>query len=210
MIAFLILSSKRYLSFLASNLRCLDVLRLGIMLESSEVSTMHDAARGISSLYVSSPVLVLKVFARRLIDSRSFRAFSCSKLRIKGRGFISRFLSCGTWIRTRIWFHFLQNTFLPPWRIYPFSLARIVLKQVVDSLETLFRLMTNIYQKTMNTYSFIPYTSSHTEAALKGFISGEITRYHRLSTLPSDRDQTINLFYTRQIYLCPLPYDSEP
>jgi hypothetical protein len=58
-------------------------------------------------------------------------------------------------------------------------------------------LMTKIYQKPLNKYSYIPPFSSHPEATLKGFITGEIIRYHRLSSLPADRDEIINLFHQR-------------
>lgn len=54
-----------------------------------------------------------------------------------------------------------------------------------------------IYQKPLNQYSYIPPSSSHPKSTLKGFIKGEVIRYHRLSTLKEDFTHISNLFYHR-------------
>ena len=56
---------------------------------------------------------------------------------------------------------------------------------------------TKIFQKPLNKYAYIPFSSSHPRNTITGFIKGEILRYKRLSTLQEDFDNITNLFYHR-------------
>lgn len=59
------------------------------------------------------------------------------------------------------------------------------------------KVATKIFQKPLNKYSYIPPFSKHPPATIRGFIKGEIIRYHRLSTLDKDFKEIKNLFYQR-------------
>jgi hypothetical protein len=60
-------------------------------------------------------------------------------------------------------------------------------------------IFTKVYQKPLNLYSYLPPSTMHPPATISGFIKGEITRYHRLTSLDSDKDMITNLFFQRLI-----------
>jgi hypothetical protein len=59
------------------------------------------------------------------------------------------------------------------------------------------KLHTNVYQKQLNTYAYLPFHSYHTKAQKKGFIKGEAIRYARICTSETDFKFMINLFTLR-------------
>jgi hypothetical protein len=59
------------------------------------------------------------------------------------------------------------------------------------------KLHTNVYQKQLNTYAYLPYHSYHTKAQKKGFIKGEAIRYARICTSQNDFKLMIKLFTLR-------------
>jgi hypothetical protein len=59
------------------------------------------------------------------------------------------------------------------------------------------KLHTNVFQKQLNTYAYLPFHSYHTTAQKKGFIKGEAIRYARICTSETDFKFMINLFTLR-------------
>jgi hypothetical protein len=59
------------------------------------------------------------------------------------------------------------------------------------------KLHTNIYQKQLNTYAYLPFHSYHTKAQKRGFIKGEAIRYARICTSEADFKSMITLFTLR-------------
>jgi hypothetical protein len=59
------------------------------------------------------------------------------------------------------------------------------------------KLQTNVYQKELNTYAYLPFHSYHTTAQKRGFIKGEAIRYARICTTESDFKTMIKLFTLR-------------
>jgi hypothetical protein len=59
------------------------------------------------------------------------------------------------------------------------------------------KLHTNVYQKKLNTYAYLPFHSYHTTAQKKGFIKGEAIRYARICTSEADFKVMIKLFILR-------------
>jgi len=59
------------------------------------------------------------------------------------------------------------------------------------------KLHTNVYQKKLNTYAYLPFHSYHTPAQKKGFIKGEAIRYPTISISQSDFRVMIKLFTLR-------------
>ena len=58
-------------------------------------------------------------------------------------------------------------------------------------------LVTQVYQKPMNKYPYLPWKSFHTKGMKKGFIKGEAIRYARLSTRKRNFKYLVNLFILR-------------
>lgn len=56
---------------------------------------------------------------------------------------------------------------------------------------------TNVFQKPLNMYSYLPFHSYHTESHKKGFIKGEAIRYSRICSKKRDFDYIIKLFTIR-------------
>jgi hypothetical protein len=59
------------------------------------------------------------------------------------------------------------------------------------------KLHTNVYQKQLNTYAYLPYHSYHTKAQKRGFIKGEAIRYARICTSEVDFKLMVKLFTLR-------------
>ena len=59
------------------------------------------------------------------------------------------------------------------------------------------KLHTNVYQKQLNTYAYLPFHSYHTKAQKKGFIKGEAIRYARICTSDADFKLMTKLFTLR-------------
>lgn len=59
------------------------------------------------------------------------------------------------------------------------------------------RLDTDVYQKPINAYSYIPRSSDHPDAALRGFIKGELLRYVRICCLFIYFQHIRRLFFSR-------------
>jgi hypothetical protein len=59
------------------------------------------------------------------------------------------------------------------------------------------KLHTNVHQKQLNTYAYLPYNSYHTKAQKRGFIKGEAVRYARICTSQTDFKLMIKLFTLR-------------
>ena len=59
------------------------------------------------------------------------------------------------------------------------------------------KLHTNVYQKHLNTYAYLPYHSYHTVAQKRGFIKGEAIRYARICTSEVDFKLMVKLFTLR-------------
>ena len=59
------------------------------------------------------------------------------------------------------------------------------------------KLHTNVFQKQLNTYAYLPFHSYHTKAQKKGFIKGEAIRYARICTSEADFKSMVNLFTLR-------------
>lgn len=55
----------------------------------------------------------------------------------------------------------------------------------------------NVFQKTLNTYAYLPYHSYHTTAQKKGFIKAEALRYSRLCTRKRDYHKMLQLLIIR-------------
>jgi hypothetical protein len=69
------------------------------------------------------------------------------------------------------------------------------------------KLHTNVYQKQLNTYAYLPFHSYHTTAQKKGFIKGEAIRYARICTSEADFKLMVKLFTLRlQRRGCPLSF----
>jgi hypothetical protein len=56
---------------------------------------------------------------------------------------------------------------------------------------------TNVYQKPLNMYAYLPFHSYHTNSHKKGFIKGEAIRYSRICSRKRDFDYIIKLFIIR-------------
>ena len=59
------------------------------------------------------------------------------------------------------------------------------------------KLQTNVYQKELNTYAYLPFHSYHTIAQKRGFIKGEAIRYARICTTETDFKTMVKLFTLR-------------
>jgi hypothetical protein len=59
------------------------------------------------------------------------------------------------------------------------------------------KLHTNVYQKQLNTYAYLPFHSYHTTAQKRGFIKGEAIRYARICTSEADFKVMVKLFTLR-------------
>jgi hypothetical protein len=59
------------------------------------------------------------------------------------------------------------------------------------------KLYTNVYQKQLNTYAYLPFHSYHTIAQKRGFIKGEAIRYARICTKEADFKIMVKLFTLR-------------
>jgi hypothetical protein len=59
------------------------------------------------------------------------------------------------------------------------------------------KLHTNVYQKQLNTYAYLPFHSYHTKAQKRGFIKGEAVRYARICTSEVDFKLMVKLFTLR-------------
>jgi len=59
------------------------------------------------------------------------------------------------------------------------------------------KLHTNVYQKQLNTYAYLPFHSYHTKAQKRGFIKGEAIRYARICTSEVDFKLMVKLFTLR-------------
>jgi hypothetical protein len=59
------------------------------------------------------------------------------------------------------------------------------------------KLYTNVYQKQLNTYAYLPFHSYHTIAQKRGFIKGEAIRYARICTKETDFKLMVKLFTLR-------------
>ena len=59
------------------------------------------------------------------------------------------------------------------------------------------KIHTNVYQKQLNTYAYLPFHSYHTTAQKKGFIKGEAIRYARICTSEVDFKLMVKLFTLR-------------
>jgi hypothetical protein len=59
------------------------------------------------------------------------------------------------------------------------------------------KLHTNVYQKQLNTYAYLPFHSYHTLAQKRGFIKGEAIRYARICTSETDFKLMVKLFILR-------------
>jgi hypothetical protein len=59
--------------------------------------------------------------------------------------------------------------------------------------------MTSVFQKSLNKYSYISPSSSHAQHMFTGFIKGELTRYARLSSTVFAYKHTKHLFYKRLV-----------
>ena len=59
------------------------------------------------------------------------------------------------------------------------------------------KLCTNVYQKQLNTYAYLPFHSYHTKAQKRGFIKGEAVRYARICTQEAHFKTMIKLFTLR-------------
>jgi len=59
------------------------------------------------------------------------------------------------------------------------------------------KLHTNVFQKQLNTYAYLPYHSYHTKAQKRGFIKGEAVRYARICTSEIDFKLMVKLFTLR-------------
>lgn len=59
------------------------------------------------------------------------------------------------------------------------------------------KLHTNVYQKQLNTYAYLPFHSYHTKAQKRGFIKGEAIRYARICTSEADFKLMVKLFTLR-------------
>jgi hypothetical protein len=75
-------------------------------------------------------------------------------------------------------------------------------RESIDFLDlTVFRYDNKIhfktFQKSINIYQYLPSLSKHDKSVIAGYIKGEILRYHRNSTLPSDRQRMIYIFFSR-------------
>jgi hypothetical protein len=64
------------------------------------------------------------------------------------------------------------------------------------------RFITSLYQKPMNEFQYLPCSSAHPRHILTGWITGELTRIKRLSTLEIDYHTSKNLFYHRLLQRC--------
>jgi hypothetical protein len=72
----------------------------------------------------------------------------------------------------------------------------------IDFLDlTIFRANDNIafkiFQKPLNNYNYIPMMSHHPVSTLRGFITGELTRYKRYCTFQEDFQSIADLFFNR-------------
>jgi hypothetical protein len=59
------------------------------------------------------------------------------------------------------------------------------------------KIETNVYQKPLNMYSYLPFHSYHTKAQKLGFIKAEATRYSRLCSRKKDYQHMIQIFTLR-------------
>jgi hypothetical protein len=59
------------------------------------------------------------------------------------------------------------------------------------------KIQTNVYQKQLNTYAYLPFHSYHTIAQKRGFIKGEAIRYARICTNEGDFKLMVKLFTLR-------------
>ena len=59
------------------------------------------------------------------------------------------------------------------------------------------KLHTNVFQKQLNTYAYLPFNSYHTVAQKRGFIKGEAIRYARICTSEADFKLMVKLFTLR-------------
>jgi hypothetical protein len=59
------------------------------------------------------------------------------------------------------------------------------------------KLHTNVFQKQLNTYAYLPFHSYHTTAQKRGFIKGEAIRYARICTSETDFKLMVKLFTLR-------------
>ena len=64
------------------------------------------------------------------------------------------------------------------------------------------RIATNLYQKPLNQFLYLPFSSFHPKHTLKGWIFGELTRYQRNCTYESDYLHHKFLFYNRLLLRC--------
>jgi len=58
-------------------------------------------------------------------------------------------------------------------------------------------IQTKVYQKPGNTYQYLPYYSEHPASVKRGFIKGELIRYLRICSLPSDFNIIRSLLWER-------------
>jgi hypothetical protein len=61
---------------------------------------------------------------------------------------------------------------------------------------------TSLYQKAMNKFLYLPYSSAHPSHIKSGWITGELLRIQRYSTLRLDYNVTKRLFYDRLLARC--------
>jgi hypothetical protein len=78
----------------------------------------------------------------------------------------------------------------------PFLDATIVVEPSSNGLAN-GRLYTKVYQKPLNSYQYIPWSSYHPESVKLAFVKGELIRYVRLSSRYEDYRRIILLFWRR-------------
>jgi hypothetical protein len=64
------------------------------------------------------------------------------------------------------------------------------------------RLMTSLYQKPMNNFLYLPFSSMHPTSTLTGWIKGELIRMQRYTSLRTDYNASKALFYCRLLARC--------
>jgi len=58
-------------------------------------------------------------------------------------------------------------------------------------------LQTKVYQKPLNAYQYIPWSSYHPDTVKRSFVKGELTRYARISSSPEEYKVIASLFWRR-------------
>jgi hypothetical protein len=65
-----------------------------------------------------------------------------------------------------------------------------------------YKVITSLYQKKMNNFLYLPFSSNHPRHTLTGWITGELIRIRRCSTLRKDFEISKLIFYDRLIKRC--------